>query len=103
MVGSRVPVPYGAVLPVLGAGSEPTVRLGVEVLGALFSGPPKSPAPPPIPPPAATPATLAQASTNVAARNLADTEQLFGGTITNQGGAQGQTNTASDVKRSLLG
>jgi hypothetical protein len=46
---------------------------------------------------------LAQAATNVAARNLTNTEQLFGGTIQNQGGAQGQTPTANDTKRSLLG
>lgn len=71
--------------------------------GALFGGGAKSPAAPPPPPPAATPAGLAQAATNVAARNLSNTEQLFGGTIQNTGGAQGQPATGGDVKRSLLG
>lgn len=70
-------------------------------IGALFSGP-KSPTVPPPPPPMAAPPALAQAATNVAARNLADTEQLFGGTIQNQGGAQGQS-TVDNAKRSLLG
>lgn len=71
-------------------------------MGAIFGGGPKSPAAPLPPPPAATPPGLAQAATNVASRNLLNTEQLFGGTIQNQGGAQGQ-NTNNDIKRSLLG
>lgn len=70
--------------------------------GALFGGA-KSPAAPPPPPAAAAPGTLAQAATNVAAQNLVNNEQLFGGTITNQGGAQGEQTNAGAAKRSLLG
>lgn len=78
----------------------PTIKWRCDI-GALFSSP-KSPTPPPPPPPQASPPALAQAANSVAARSLSTTEQLFGGTIQNQGGAQGQ-DTSTNAKRSLLG